>query len=317
MILHKLIPNKLKSGNTVRIISPSATCVEQTDAKEQRQQAEKFLTGLGLKVEYGQHALKKNYYKAGTLAERLADFHAAFADPQVSAVIAMQGGDNSNELLPHIDWNIVRNNPKYFLGSSDITVLLNAIFAQTGIVTYHGIDILWGLGKNGTSYTKKLLVQNLFEDRWEFLKNSEYPDWRPVRSGTAEGICLGGCLPSFGLLYGTPYNPMTVVNQPFIFIMESISQPISILESYISQLTQQPEFQKNCQGIIVGYFFLCREEKEEDNHNVAEIVLEYTQDNPIPIIEIQELGHAVENLLFPIGGTMRVEVGNKSTIRYK
>lgn len=304
----------LKVGDTVRILSPSATCMNQPDASAQQAEAEKVLNTMGLKVEYGKHTFGKFYYKAGTVAERLADFHDAFTSPQVKAVIAMQGGNNSNELLPGINWKTIQKNPKYFLGSSDITVLLNAIYKQTGLITYHGVDVLWGLGKNSSDYTTKVIQQSLFQNRWDFAPKLKNQAWKAIRAGTAEGICLGGCLPSFNLLLGTTFSPFNNLTTPFIFIMESIGQSLSELESNIAQLTQQPAFQQHCRGIIVGYFFLCKEENAADNRSITDIVAEYTANLDIPILEIGELGHAVENIIFPIGAKLSFRAGVVSSI---
>ena len=118
---------------------------------------------------------------------------------------------------------------------------------------------------------------------------------------------MGGCLPSFCLLLGTNSDPIRVTSEPFILIMEDIGESFARIESYIAQIVQQPNFKKYCKGIIVGYFFMCKEEIQENNRSVGDIVLEYTKEYDFPIIEVKELGHAVENMIFPIGGNITVE----------
>lgn len=297
---------KLTKGDKVAMISPSATIHDNSEAGILLKNGKKILTDLGLQVIYGKHASKKLYYKSGHISDRIADIEWAFKDPQIKAIFCTQGGDNSNDLLPFLNWNVIKNNPKFFFGSSDITVLLNAMYKHTDQIYYHGLDIMWGLGKNATEYTIKNLKDLFFTNSLSYKHRPDYPRWKVVRPGSTTGICLGGCLPSFCLLLGTRDDPLKT-SQPFILIIESIGESFARIESYIVQISQQPNFKKYCRGIIVGHFFLCKEEIAENNRNVGDIVLEHTREYDFPVIEIKELGHAVENLLFPIGGSVGIK----------
>lgn len=307
----------LKKGDALGIIAPSATAVGQDGVEIQYEHAKELIERMGLKIVFGNHAKGKFFYKAGMRDERISDLHAAFQDTNIAAILALQGGENSNELLPHIDWDIIKSNPKPFFGTSDITVLLNAMYAHTGLVTYHGIDYLWGFGKNGGPITEQYTKEVFFEGRFDYRPFAGNPEWHIIREGTGEGTCIGGCLPSYNLLFGTGHDPLLINPQPFIFIMESIGQTISVIEAEIAQLTQQHYFKKYCKGVIVGYFFLCTEPNVKDNRSVGDIVEEYTRDINIPILEIHELGHAVENLIFPIGGKMIMKSSLTPEIKYE
>ena len=94
--------------------------------------------GLGLRLTYGEHVDERDDFDSSSIASRVADLHAAFADPDVAAVLTVIGGFNSNELLPYLDWDLIAANPKVLCGFSDITALQNAILARTGLVTYSG-----------------------------------------------------------------------------------------------------------------------------------------------------------------------------------
>lgn len=297
----------LKKNDKVMIISPSASIMDVSDVEEQLTRGEKILNDFGLQVVYGKNAKGKLLYKSGTREERLYDLHNAFSDPEIKAVIFTQGGENSNELLPFIDWEIIRKNPKFFFGNSDITVLMNAFYAKTGVVSFHGTDLLWGLGKNANDYSIDQLRTLLFEKKHIYKNHAQYPKWKIIRKGQSSGTCIGGCLPSFCLLAGTPYNPLDTISEPFIFIVESINESPSSIEGQLVQVFQQPKFLKYCKGVIVGYFFLCTESIAENNKPIGEMVLEYTANSDFPIIEIKELGHAVENLIFPIGGDVSID----------
>ena len=93
---------------------------------------------LGLRLGYGEHVGVRDDFDSSPVADRVADLHAAFADPDVAAILTVIGGFNSNELLPYLDWDLIAAHPKVFCGYSDITALQNAILARTGLVTYSG-----------------------------------------------------------------------------------------------------------------------------------------------------------------------------------
>lgn len=298
--------SNLKKGDSVAIISPSATIKDNTEATVLCDKGEKIISELGFKIVHGKNIYGKNFYKSGAVSERLSDIEDAFRNPEVKAIFCTQGGDNANELLSVIDWDVIKNNSKLFFGLSDITVLLNAIYARTKQITYYGLDVMWGLGKNGGEYTKKQLEDFLFSNVINFNSNPEYAKRKIIKPGVSAGLCLGGCLSSFVLLLGTDNDPLKNISEPFIFIMEDIAESFARIEAYVAQLFQQPNFKKYCQGIIIGYFFLCQEENEANNRKVSDIVLDYAGSLDFPIIEIMELGHAVENNIFPIGGLIRI-----------
>ena len=100
--------------------------------------AERHLRELGLSVSYGEHVDERDRYDSSSISSRLSDLHTAFVDHDIDAILTVIGGHNSNELLPHLDFDLIAANPKIVCGYSDITALLNAITSQTGIVTYYG-----------------------------------------------------------------------------------------------------------------------------------------------------------------------------------
>jgi muramoyltetrapeptide carboxypeptidase len=299
--------NKLKKGDKVAIVSPSATIQDNPDGKNLCEKGAKMLLGMGLEVVYALHWDDKDGYKAGKLADRISDLEQSFADPDVKAVMCTQGGDNSNELLDKLNWDLLGKSKALLFGSSDITVLLNALYAKTKRVSYHGTDLMWGLGMNASEYTEKNLHDLLFNGVVNYAHKNDYPEWKTIRAGEGSGVCLGGCIPSFTLLLGTDYSPLKDIDEDYILILESIGESFSRIEANIAQLTQQPGFKEHCKGVITGYFFLCKEEIEANTRSVSEIVLEYTEGLNFPIIEIQELGHAIENIFFPIGGKIRIK----------
>jgi len=220
---------KHKKEIKVKIVSPSANVVDEQEVELLIKKAEEVLNKNSIQFDYSNYFKGKNNFLSGTSEQRAKDIMDAFLDKNASAIISSQGGDNSNDLLNLLDYDMISKNKKPFFGLSDITVLLNVIALKSNIISYHGLDFLWGLGKNATEYTEKILNSLLKNERLEIIKNPNTPEWKLINQGTGEGIFLGGCLPSFCLLLGTKYDPLEMLNSPYLLILEDIGEGKSII----------------------------------------------------------------------------------------
>src|SRR3989344_3608165 len=142
-----MIPQRLKKGDCIGIVSPSDPLTKEI--KNQFEKGIKVLEGMGFKVLLGKHLSSQNP------KEKAADINDLFSNKKVKAIMCTQGGDSAEKILPLINWKEVKNNPKIFMGISDITFLLNAIYQKTGLITFHGNDVCYGFGRNPTSYDKQ------------------------------------------------------------------------------------------------------------------------------------------------------------------
>ena len=132
-----IIPNKIKTGDEVRVIAPSRSLA--LIAKEHIEIAIRRFNEMGLKVSFGRHVNEcDQYFNSSSIESRVHDLHDAFSDPNVKVIMTIIGGFNCNQLLKYIDYDLISNNPKILCGYSDITALQNAIYAKTGVVTYSG-----------------------------------------------------------------------------------------------------------------------------------------------------------------------------------
>src|SRR3977135_4217590 len=190
----QLRPRALKPGDTVGLITPS-TYVSDPDRLAL---AERTLKYFDLKPKFGRNVRKRNGYLGGSIEERLDDLHSMFADKSVDAVFAIRGGYGSAQLLDRIDYELLRKNPKIFLGYSDITALHLAIQKRAGLVTFHGPVAVSGF----SDYTQKLFRRALFETK-PLGAVTNPPDSNPlrpshtlraVRPGKARGPIVGGNL---------------------------------------------------------------------------------------------------------------------------
>jgi muramoyltetrapeptide carboxypeptidase LdcA involved in peptidoglycan recycling len=130
------IPAKLKPGDEVRVVSPSSGLGFVPVG--QREIAAERLEGLGLRCSFTGVGEELDRFDSSPVEERVAELHEAFADPGVAGLLTIIGGYNSNQLLDHLDYDLIRENPKILCGFSDITALATAIYARAGLVTYSG-----------------------------------------------------------------------------------------------------------------------------------------------------------------------------------
>ena len=157
-------PRRLQIGDTVALINPAAFSY-----KKEIEDFFKVIEKLGLKVKLGEHFYDRYGYLAGKDADRAADVNAAFADDSVRAIFTGMGGWGCGRILPLLDYNIIRNNPKIIMGFSDITALLLAIYAKTNRVTFHG-----PLGASTWSpFTVEYVKKVLFDGGSVTMQNSQ------------------------------------------------------------------------------------------------------------------------------------------------
>lgn len=323
--MKKIVPEKLAAGDEVRIVAPARGL--KLIGQDSRAQALKIFAEMGLKVTFGKNTTDENFDMMGSssIEKRIADIHEAFADPKVKAVFTVIGGSNSNQLLPYLDYELIRNNPKIFCGFSDITALLNAIYAQTGLVTFSGPHFS-SLGMiKGCEYTienlKKMIIGEgkneikpspewsddlwfLDQEKRSFIKNE---GWWVIRSGSAEGKIIGGNLGTFDLLLGTPYRPVFEADT-ILFIEDCFTSggDAGAFERNLQALMYQEDF-KNVRALVIGRF----QKASEVSREKLEFILDKPQLKNLPIIANVDFGHTTPLLTLPIGGSARITPRNE------
>ncbi len=306
-------PPALKTGDTVGVISPSSPICGD-GARKQFADGVAALEKLGLKVKFGNHVFKKHYWSAGTKTERIEDFNKMWQDPEVKMLLMTQGGATANHLLDGINYEMVRRNPKIFCGISDGTTLLNAIFAKTGLITFHGPDLLWTFGREMTFPFRDNIVKTLFEKQRRRLTGVmglkhqtnpkiKLPWWKCLHPGKASGILIGGHTGSLLNLAASGYLPDTKNAILFIEGTETLEQ----LDKTLNSFRLRGVFGEIA-GIIVGWFDNAYPADISDSpRQVSDLIMEVTDGYGFPILEICELGHNVENYIFPIGCMATIE----------
>ena len=323
--MEKIVAPRLKKGDKVMIIAPARSL--KIIGHDSRIIAKERLEKLGLEVVFAPNTTDENCDIMGSssIEKRVSDIHTAFKDKSVKAIMTIIGGFNSNQLLPHLDYELIKNNPKIFCGFSDITALLNAILAKTGLVTYYGPHYS-SLGmKLGCDYTYehfiKMLVTDgedrvepseiwsddlwfLDQDKREFEANEGY--WN-IHSGTAEGTIIGGNLGTYNLLLGTSYRPQFTPNT-ILFIEDTEANSLPDFERNLQALIYQEDF-KNVKGLVIGRFQkgskVTREELEFVLNSKAEL-------KDMPILANVDFGHSAPLLTIPLGGCAKLKDGKLS-----
>jgi muramoyltetrapeptide carboxypeptidase len=239
-------PPCLKKGDRVVVVAPS----EPINSWRCFRRGVRALEGLGFKVEFGKY-IKSIFqiYKAGQPEKRAEDINLAFANPEIKGIFMATGGYSATEILPLLDYDLIKNNPKLIMGFSNGTVISNAIFAKTGLVTFYGFCIeYFFIRKNPYTIDSFLNVVSLGE-----LDFNQRTKWKNLRSGKIAGKLIGGNLRSFIKLIGTSYLPDLTDSILFLEEHDDWSQDV---EADLMQIYQAGFFNENkVQGVVFGKFY--------------------------------------------------------------
>ena len=317
-----MIPDKLEPGDEVRVVSPSSGL--GFIPEEQRAVAAGRLGGLGLRVTYGGAGEVPDRFESSPVGKRVAELHGAVADDGVRGMLTIIGGYNANQLLAHLDYDLIAENPKVLCGFSDITALATAIHAKTGLVTYSGPHFsTFSMGR-GLRYTldhfeRCLMRDGPYEvepaDHWSddpwYLDQENRdlvpnPGYEVLNEGEARGTLLGGNLGTLALLFGTPYMPDL---EGTILLLEDDEEiEPHHFDRTLQSLIHQPGFD-GVRGVVLGRF---QRASNMDRETLAEIVHTKPELDGIPVVANASFGHTTPAFTFPIGGTgaLRAHAGN-------
>ena len=296
-----IAPSRLHKGDAIGVVSPSGPIPEEI--RPQLIKAVDFLKGMGFKVVLGENALNVDGYSAGTPKEKAEDINSMFDDKKIRAIFCSTGGATANSCIPLLDWKVIRRNPKIFIGMSDITVLLNAIYTETSIVTFHGNNVL-KYGVNPIQYDIQEFVQRLIDAKiGKINKNSER---KTVRKGVAEGRLMGGSLGCILKLAGTRNCPD--FKDPILFV-EAYEITPQECDCAFNHLKQMEVFEK-IEGAVVGHVHSLQA-SEKKLKLMENILLKVTKEYDFPILKMNDFGHECPNTVLPIGVKARLDADNK------
>lgn len=295
-------PKRLKINDIVGVCAPSG--VIKSKHKNELEATENLLKEFKINVVYSENLYANSWGYSASVEEKSSDINNLIADSKVKAIIFAKGGSNCNSILDKIDYENLKKNPKFLIGFSDNTILLNAINKQVGLVTYHF-----------TNY-KGFCEENLIFNKAQFEnvmmngndgaveKNS---DWKKIRGGIATGKLVGGNLSSLVKIINTKYCPN--FNNSILFLEElSFESDLEMVSSYLYQLKQAQVFEK-ISGLLIGNY------DTQENISLEEIILNVVNEYDFPIVKCDDFGHTINNIVLPIGLRCTLDA-NKCTLIY-
>ena len=290
-------PPRLKTGDTIAVIAP-ASGIEP----EEFEKALQNLAAFGFKTKAGKNARNRNGFLAGTDKERLADLHEAFADKEVKAIWCIRGGYGASRLLPDLDFDLIKKNPKILIGYSDITALHTAIHQTTGLVTFHGPTG----AATFSDYTKRHVLDVLMNPSAPYkielapenvASESNLFKTEIVTSGKCRGRLIGGNLSLLSALAGTPFG-LRDVKDKILFIEDVGEQPYRI-DRMLTQLRQTVDL-RQVAGIALGIFQDCNP-KSEGSQSLLNVCRDRLGDLKIPVVYGLSFGHIRDQFTLPVG----------------
>lgn len=323
-----MLAGRLKPGDAVAVFSPSSPATATAPERYRRGRA--YLERKGFRFVEGALTGKADGYRSGSIRERSEELNALIRDPSVRCIMAAIGGMNSNSLLPYIDYDALRRDPKIIVGYSDVTALLLGIYARTGLVTYYGPAVVASFGE----------LPPYVDRTWEYFSNivrgekppphclptprewtEESIDWntqrrakkpavnrlRTVHGGQAEGRLLGGNLDTMQGIWGSPYMP--AIREGDILLLEDSLKDAATVERSFSLLKLNGVFDR-VGGVILG-----KHECFDDQgtgRRPYEILLEVLGESRVPILAEFDCCHTHPMLTMPIGCRVKLDADRQT-----
>jgi muramoyltetrapeptide carboxypeptidase len=292
-------PRRLAKGDTVGLIAPASNAGEDESIRF----TVDLVQSLGFHVKEGKYLYRRNQYLAGTDQERAEDVNTMFDDDEVDAIFCTRGGYGTPRILPYLDYDLIANNPKVFLGFSDNTAILAAMHVKSGLIGFHGPN----MGQNLSDYTlaefKKVLVNPsptayigqapAIESREGFVERTNRIT--RITGGIATGHLVGGNLSLVATLIGTPYEPDF---RGSILFLEDTSEAPYRIDRMLTQLWLAGKLQQAA-GIAFGKF--TRADDEGNTFSIEEVVRMRCEPLGIPVIRGLMIGHVQDKTVVPIG----------------
>ena len=280
----------LKKGDTIGLIAPAGPLrnIRIEDIKHE-------LNKLGYKIKIGKSCyLSYKGYLSGRDEERALDLERMFLDKEVDAILCVRGGYGCTRILDLIDFTIIRDHPKTFIGFSDITALHIAINKICNLVTYHGI--MAASIKKWDYFTYNSLIDSLnFKDEL-ILRNPYNEEFISLYDGFCEGILVGGNLSLIISTLGTKYE---IDTKDKILFIEEVGEYTYKIDKMLNHLQMAGKIEE-CRGIIFGEFTNCKKAFDSDDE-IINILEEIALNNKKPTICNLKSGHCIPMVSLPLG----------------
>ena len=318
---------RLQLGDKIGIFSPSSPITATSPKRFNR--AKQFLEGKGFGIIEGKLTGKQDGYRSGSIQERADELNALIRDPKVRCIMSTIGGMNSNSLLPYIDYEAFQRDPKIMIGYSDVTAILLAIYAKTGISTYYGPALVASFGEfpplveetyryfaeavmKKQSTPRELAIPTAWTEEhipWEIQdrsKETQENQWITVQPGKAVGRLIGGNLNTMQGIWGTEYMPE--IKEGDILLIEDSLKTAPTIERGFSLLKLSGVLDR-VGGILLGKHELF--DNAGTGRKPYDIFLEVLGERDIPILADFDCCHTHPMITMPIGAKIELDATNQ------
>jgi muramoyltetrapeptide carboxypeptidase len=294
-----MVANKIKYGEKIGIVSPSHVA-----GKEQYAKLYSGIKSIGFNICEGKHIYNATYGYIASERERADDFNDMIKNDEIK-MIFFGGGTGSNEIIPLLDYETIKDHPKIICSYSDGTTILNTIYAKTGLVVYYGQTPGIFDGIRHYDYTQ-FIAHFVDGDIQAFYKNSE---WKTLKNGICEGLLIGGYTANMAFLVGSPYFSYDKSKKYTVFLEnhEKFNTPAEI-STHLAYI-EQNDIIKSISGLLFGHY-------SENEYPELERCLErFGERNNIPVMTCDDFGHGIHHGILPIGQNARMNTETK-TLEY-
>ena len=293
-----IFPKTLKKGDTVGLVAPASPI-----PKEQIIKCKEIVESLGYKVVIGKSADKSFLgYLSGDDELRAADINEMFERKDVDGIFCLRGGYGSCRIVDKLDLEIIRSNPKVFVGYSDITILHLVFNQMCNMVTFHGPMVSSNMISQFDDYTRKSLIDTLQMDKKLEFISPEGKKIETLNKGFGRGLLIGGNLCLLATSIGTPYELET---EGKILFLEEFNETSYKVDRLFQQLKQSGKL-KGVKGIILGAFEKCGPGHEGDA-SIIEIFNDIIKPLNIPTVYDVKVGHGFPTGTLPLGATCELD----------
>ena len=289
MSLPKVLPSKLKIGDTIGVVAPSSPIIG--DNVEELNRAKEIVERSGFKVKYSKNIFSNTNGYSATAKEKAEDINAMFADKDVKMIWCAKGGNNSNSTFEFLDYELIKKNPKIICGYSDITSITNMITEKTGLVTFSGTNFKT-IATDETDFSYKQALNRFVDSNLEFGPENE--EYVTIQKGKAEGELIGGNLSlTRGMVAGKYSLDFT---DKILFLEElGFETDPEATSNNIYYMKQNGVFDK-IKGLWIGNY------EHESGISLEKIILDVLEgEYKFPIIKSNNFGHIERKTVIPIG----------------
>ena len=289
MSLPKLLPSKLKIGDTIGVVAPSSPIIGNNI--EELNKAKEIVERSGFKVKYSKNIFSNTNGYSATAREKAEDINTMFADKEVKMIWCAKGGNNSNSTFEYIDYELIKKNPKIICGFSDITSITNMITEKTGLITFSGTNFKT-IATDETDFSYKQALSRFVDGNLEFGPENE--EYITIQEGKATGELIGGNLSlTRGMVAGKYSLDFT---DKILFLEElGFETDPEATSNNVYYMKQNGVFDK-IKGLWIGNY------EHESGISIEKIILDVLEgEYKFPIIKSNNFGHIERKIVVPIG----------------